>query len=459
MQWEKLFTTERQKENINSQKSLADDLRNSFQRDYDRVIFSSSFRRMQDKTQVFPLPGPTFVHNRLTHSLEVASVGRSLANIIGQALHHKYQFTDTVQSFYLEHFPWVIATACLAHDIGNPPFGHSGEDAIRSFFKNLPPSIKEKLEQELSSEQLEDLQKFEGNSMALRILGQGESLYNSSFNLTLTSIASIVKYPSTAAEGFDKKSGIISRKKAGYFQSEKQFFERLVQTFQLPKVPNTQAVYARHPFVFITEAADDICYRIIDMEDAHRMKIIDKEVIFDLFLPFFADETEPKFRLENIQNNLNKIPSAEEQVAYIRAIWIGWMVSHCSQIFMEQEEALLAGNLQVSLLDLFPEKTKKLIQDIDTFSFNKIYQHSDAVAIELGGYTVLAVVLEELITSILNPTSSKSKKIFKLLDWENLGILKANTLYQQIMLVLDFVAGCTDTFAIDLYKKLRAIGF
>lgn len=458
MQWEKLFTTERQKENINSQKSLTDDLRNSFQRDYDRVIFSSSFRRMQDKTQVFPLPGPTFVHNRLTHSLEVASVGRSLANTIGQALHLKYQFTDSVKSFYLEHFPWVIATACLAHDIGNPPFGHSGEDAIRNFFKNLPAIIKEKLEYELSTEQLEDLQKFEGNSMALRILGQGDSLYNSSFNLTLTSIASIVKYPSTAMEGFDKKSRIISRKKAGYFQSEIQFFERLVQTFQIPKVPNTQSVYARHPFVFITEAADDICYRIIDMEDAHRMKIIDKEVIFDLFLPFFAEEAEPKFRLENIQKNLNKIAGAEEQVAYIRAIWIGWMVSHCSQLFMEQEETMLAGNLQVSLLDLFPENTKKQIQKIDDYSFKKIYQHSDAVAIELGGYTVLSVVLEELIASILNPSSAKSKKIFKLLDWENLGILNASTYYQQLMLVLDFVTGCTDSFAIDLYKKLRAIG-
>lgn len=459
MNWEQLFTTQRQKESVHPELKKEPDIRNSFQRDYDRIVFSGPFRRMQDKTQVFPLPGPIFVHNRLTHSMEVASVGRSLASLIGQGLCARHAFSGQVHTFYSQHLSWVIAAACLAHDIGNPPFGHSGEDAIRTFFREMPANIAAFVEQHISAEQLADLQHFEGNSMAFRILAQEQSLYNGGFNLTLTTIASMIKYPSSSLEGFNKSSGNISRKKSGYFQSEKPVFEKIAHTFSLPIIRGTGSVYARHPFVFLTEAADDICYRVIDMEDAHRLHIIDKQTIFDLFLPFFSEEKDTVFERKKIEQTLRKITSSEEQVAYIRATWINWMVHHCARFFMEKEEALLEGRLNQPLIDLFPGNILELLQDIDQFSFQKIYQYPSSVEIELGGYTILAVLLEELLKAVFHPQLPKSQKIYRLLSWQESRLNEINDTYLKVMFILDFVTGCTDSYAMDLYKKLRAIAY
>ncbi|MGN6568192.1 MAG: dGTP triphosphohydrolase, partial [Flavipsychrobacter sp.] len=240
----------------------SDQVRTAFLRDYDRIIFSSAFRRLQNKTQVFPLPGAVFVHNRLTHSLEVASVGRSFGKAVGDELAKRYGTNEAehFSEFYKYELPSVIAAACLAHDIGNPPFGHSGEDAIRTYFKELEGDTRTMLEDHLSANQLKDFEKFEGNSNALRVLTHS---YNEKeaggYKLTYSTLAAIVKYPSSSTEGFNKNTGLIATKKSGFFDGEIETYRSIAGTLGIPKKEEYEHVYARHPFVYLTEAADDIC--------------------------------------------------------------------------------------------------------------------------------------------------------------------------------------------------------
>ena len=293
MNWQSLYSAKRtgdpQRKDANP-----DQLRTSFLRDYDRIIFSSAFRRLQNKTQVFPLPGAVFVHNRLTHSLEVASVGRSLGKVVGDAIARKYASeSEHFTEFYKYELPSVVAAACLAHDIGNPPFGHSGEDAIRTYFKELQGETKTMIHDALTDNQLKDMERFEGNSNALRILTNNFNEADLGGNkLTYATLASIVKYPCSSSEGFNKKTGSISTKKSGFFDSETDIYTDIANTLGIPKKDGFQHVYARHPFVYLTEAADDICYRIIDMEDAHRLQIVSIDKIRELFYTFFAREKE-----------------------------------------------------------------------------------------------------------------------------------------------------------------------
>ncbi|HXO76289.1 MAG TPA: dNTP triphosphohydrolase, partial [Puia sp.] len=254
-------------------------VRTSFLRDYDRIIFSSAFRRLQNKTQVFPLPGPVFVHNRLTHSLEVASVGRSLGKAIGDAIGDKYAgIGEDFKEFYKYELPSVIAAGCLAHDIGNPPFGHSGEDAIRNFFRELTGEGKRRFETELSPNQQRDFLYFEGNANAFRTLTHNfNERALGGFRLTYATLASIVKYPSDSEHGFNKQRLIT--KKSGFFDSEINTYKTIAKELGIPQVESGKNVFARHPFVYLVEAADDICYRVIDFEDAHRLNIISIETI------------------------------------------------------------------------------------------------------------------------------------------------------------------------------------
>src|SRR5579871_4628985 len=291
MDWKSLYTAQRTGGSKRTNAST-DVVRNSFQRDYDRIIFSSAFRRLQNKTQVFPLPGAIFVHNRLTHSLEVASVGRSLGKAVGEMIAAKYPSEgDEFTEFYRHELASVIASACLAHDIGNPPFGHSGEDAIRSFFTSLEGDTRKIIHDALNPNQVRDFEFFEGNSNAFRTLTHSfNEPEPGGYKLTYTTLASLVKYPCSSAEGFNKKSGLIATKKSGFFASEKDIYDKIASQLNIPKIAGYEQVYARHPFVYLTEAADDICYRVIDLEDAHRLHIISLETFMDMFLPFFDNE-------------------------------------------------------------------------------------------------------------------------------------------------------------------------
>ena len=459
MNWASLYTTRRTGDK-EGKIANPDKVRNSFQRDYDRIIFSSAFRRLQNKTQVFPLPGAIFVHNRLTHSLEVASVGRSLGKAAGQSIAEKYGHNESEEfrEFYLHELASVISSACLAHDIGNPPFGHSGEDAIRSFFEGMEGEMKERVTKALTPAQLSDFTKFEGNSNALRILTHNfDEPEQGGYRLTYTTLASLVKYPSTSIEGFNKKSGLIATKKSGFFDSELDTYRSIAQVLQLPLKEGHDNVYARHPFVYLTEAADDICYRVIDLEDAHRLHIITLEKFKELFLPFFEHEPERHNTRAYIEGKMANIKDDNQKVQYIRARWINLMIDKLSAAFMAHEEALLAGTLEVDLLKCLPPVQHELIERINDFSVKKIYNYKAVVEIEIAGYNVIGGLLREFVHAVLNPDHTKSKKILKLVSPQFPVAPKEQNLYRDIQSLVDFIGGMTDLYAIDIYRKITGI--
>jgi dGTPase len=435
-----------------------DQVRNSFLRDYDRIIFSSAFRRLQNKTQVFPLPGAVFVHNRLTHSLEVASVGRSLGKAVGDAIANKYGEDENFIEFYKYELPSVIAAACLAHDIGNPPFGHSGEDAIRTYFSELDGEHKQIIHDSLTENQLKDFEKFEGNSNAFRVLTNNfNEIDPGGYRLTYATLASIVKYPCASIEGFNKKTGLISTKKSGFFDSERDIFEHIASELEIPKKTGYQHVYARHPFVYLTEAADDICYRIIDMEDAHRLHILSLQTIKDLFYPFFANEQNQYNSLGYIEKKVDKLNDDNQKVQFIRAKWIGLMTEKLSAAFTENETALLAGNLESDLMKCLPAYEQQLITAINDFSYKYIYNYKSVVEIEIAGYNVIGGLLKEFVQAVLNASQPKSAKLLQLVSRQFPLKLTSGSLYNDIQSIVDFISGMTDLYAIDIYRKITGI--
>lgn len=457
MKWQSLYSARRTGD-TDIKSGNPDSVRTSFLRDYDRIIFSSAFRRLQNKTQVFPLPGSVFVHNRLTHSLEVASVGRSLGKAVGDAIAQKNNNeTDEFREFYKYELPSVIAAACLAHDIGNPPFGHSGEDAIRTFFRELDGDAKNILHDSLSNNQLKDFECFEGNANAFRTLTNNfNETEPGGYRLTYSTLASIVKYPCSSAEGFNKGTGLISTKKSGFFDAELPLFEQMAATFELPKVSGFNHVYARHPFVYLTEAADDICYRIIDMEDAHRLQIVSLDTIKQLFYPFFEKESGYD-GIDYVSRKVDSLIDDNQKVQFIRAKWIGLMVGKLSELFMQNEEQLLNGTLQQDLLSCLPPEYTELIKNINTYSYSHIYNYKSVVEIEIAGYNLIGGLLKEFIKAVLNPSHSKSAKVIQLVSKQFPITQQKENLYSDIQSVVDFIAGMTDLYAIELYRKITGI--
>jgi dGTPase len=458
MQWKQLFSNK--KGRATEAAIRPEQLRTTYIRDYDRIVFSSAFRRLQNKTQVFPLPGPAFVHNRLTHSLEVASVGRSLGTAVGQIIAHEFGKNESTsfQEFYKYELSSVIAAACLAHDIGNPPFGHSGEDAIRSYFESMSAAQQRIFTENLTPNQWSDFTKFEGNSNAFRILTHPFAEAASAYNITKTTLASIVKYPSTSIEGFDKASGLISKKKSGYFDSELATWEAIAMELGIPKIgthPDSK-VYARHPFVFLTEAADDICYRVIDLEDAHRLGIVSLEKFESLFLPFF-DDALAYYNHERVQSKMKEIQDPNQKAQYLRAVWIGRMIELCTQCFIDLAPKLLAGNVQQSLIDLLPSQYVALLKEIDTFSYEVIYQHRNVVEIEIAGFQVIGDLLKMFVDALLQPETARAQKVLQLVPAQFPINKKEKSLYHNLQSVTDFISGMTDLYAIDLYRRITGI--
>ncbi len=433
-------------------------MRNDFQRDYDRIIFSSAFRRLQNKTQVFPLPGAIFVHNRLTHSLEVASVGRSLGKAVGEQIAAKYKDEgDDFREFYRHELASVIASACLAHDIGNPPFGHSGEDAIRTFFRGLEGDTKTIIHDALSENQRSDFERFEGNSNALRVLTHSfNEPEPGGYRLTYSTLASLVKYPSASIEGFNKISGLIATKKAGFFESELNTYRHIAMALHIPPKKGFEHVFARHPFVYLTEAADDICYRVIDLEDAHRLHLIQLNTFMDMFLPFFDQEAGYSSR-SYLEKKLANINDDNQKVQYIRARWIGLMIDKLAKTFMALEEVLLNGTLEKDLLSCLSKDDHKLIERINDFSVKHIYNYRAVVEIEIAGYNVIGGLLKEFVHAVLHPDESKSRKIIKLVSSQFPILHDGKNVYHDLQSVVDFIAGMTDLYAIDLYRKITGI--
>jgi dGTPase len=434
------------------------DRRTSFLRDYDRIIFSSAFRRLQNKTQVFPLPGAVFVHNRLTHSLEVASVGRSIGKAVGDAIAERWANEgEDFREFYKYELPSVIAAGCLAHDIGNPPFGHSGEDAIRNFFRGLEGEGGRRFKEELTSNQQRDFLFFEGNANAFRTLTHHFSEKTpGGFRLTYATLASIIKYPADSLNGFNKQQ--LATKKSGFFDSEIGTYEAIAAELGIPRLHAEKHIYARHPFVYLVEAADDICYRVIDFEDAHRLNIISIDTIKELFLSFF-DEEEGYDARDRVERVFHEINDDNQKVQFLRAKLINLLIHRVRDVFMRNEELLLEGKLEKSLIDYLPGREVALIKKIDAYSVQHIYNHRSVVEIEIAGYNVIGGMLKEFFGAVLQPRNAKSEKLLQLVP-KQFGIAgEEGSLYRDIQSVVDFISGMTDLYAVDLYRKITGMVF
>jgi dGTPase len=434
MEWDRLLSTLRfGQEHLREYRRHA---RTEFQRDYDRLIFSSPFRRLQNKTQVFPLPGSVFVHNRLTHSLEVACVGRSLANNAAAFLADKYVGEEWVTK--LQSLDDIVATACLAHDLGNPPFGHSGERAITSYFRE---GNGQKYHELLTDRQWSDLIHYEGNANAFRLLSHRfNGRREGGFALTYSALASIVKYPyaSTYAGGSPK---------FGYFQSEEESFRRVMDELGVLALDDSRERYCRHPLVFLVEAADDICYQIMDIEDAHRLKLLTTAETFELLLAYFTDE-----RRENIERHLSLVSDPNEQVSYLRSCAIGTLVYECSEAFCQHEDEIMHGRFMTPLIKLISDIPAKAYKLCSRTAYAKIYNSSDVVDIEVAGHQIISVLLDKMLDAVIHPEKSYSRLLLDRIpaQYET----RAEDAYTRILAILDYISGMTDVYALDLYRKI-----
>lgn len=439
MQWHRLLSTYR-----TGQKTItkSDPSRSAFEQDYDRIIFSQPFRRLQDKTQVHPLPEHDFVHTRLTHSLEVSSVGRSLGKTVGEVIMKRHK--ELKENYSLYDFGAIVAAASLAHDLGNPPFGHAGEDAISDFFLNHPQGLSFK--DKVNEEEWTDLTKFEGNAQGFRILNKNQY----GLKLTFATLGAFTKYPCPAYFPARDRSR-RSQKKFGFFQSEKEIFREVAQQLNLNSVADY--VSGRHPLAFLVEAADDICYSIIDLEDGCNLGLVSYEHAKSLFEGVITKGRSKLGKLDQLTNQ-------QEKIGFLRALAIGDLMDECSTSFMDHEEAILNGTFDTALADNCP--SKQGLKEIIKISVEKIYRARQVVEIEAAGHEVLPGLLEEFTTAGLylmnHTTSRKYQNLQQLLPIDIRMAIELNpTPYNMLRNVLDFVSGLTDRHALSLYRKIKGI--
>lgn len=436
MNWRQLLSNKRF--GLEELHELRKDDRSEFQRDYDRLIFSAPFRRLQNKTQVFPLPGSIFVHNRLTHSLEVSCVGRSLGNSAATQLLAKH---PDLSDSHLSEIASIVSAACLAHDLGNPPFGHSGEKAISTYFSegkglNLKPL--------LSSMEWDDLIHFEGNANAFRLLThQFLGRRKGGFVMTYSTLASIVKYP-YSSQLCGKKS------KFGFFISEEEDFIKIANELGIKRLnkEGEPTKYARHPLVFLVEAADDICYQMMDIEDAHKLKLLTTKEAKELYELFLDEE-----KIERAKKIYEFVSDSNEQIAYLRATVIGILIQACTQVFVENEEKILEGKFEGALVKHIDLPLKQAYEECSRIAVKKIYRSRDVLDIELAGFHVISTLLELMIDAVQSPEKAYSELLINRVS--NQYDIHSPTLYGKIQAVLDYISGMTDVYALDLFRKIK----
>ena len=453
MNWQNCISDQR---TGSSSKKEDNGYRHNYQRDFDRLIFSSAFRRLQGKTQVFPLPGNTFVHNRLTHSLETSSVGRSLGEIVGNHIaEHVPDLSDGDKEFYKYQLKSVIAAACLAHDVGNPAFGHSGEAAISNYFEKFSDEVIEgkSLRDHCTSEEWEDLINFEGNANAIRILSRqyaGKS--RGGLRLTYTTLASLLKYPCASNETNKKYK---HRKKYGFFRSDQKVYEEITSMTNMVKDDKAKNCYFRHPFVYLTEAADDICYLVIDMEDAHRINILDRSQVQDSLLSIIGEVKGPA-EGQNLRAYCDNISDDNEAVSFLRAMTINTLVNRAAEIFISNMDDILVGRFTSTLIDVI-SKNCPAIDKVIELSVDKIYNHESVVEIEIAGYNVMSELLQMYIPTVLkSERGTFEKKVLRLMP-DQYKINPSQSSYEKMMLVIDHISGMTDGYATELYRKVKGI--
>ncbi len=422
------------------------DYRTNFQKDFDRLIFSASFRRLQDKTQVFPLAQTDYVRTRLTHSLEVSSVCRSLGTLLGEHL-LRSRYIDNLTSADLGA---ILAAGALAHDIGNPPFGHAGEEAISRFFKRNPVGIA--AIKEMQPEEQADLLAFEGNAQAFRVLTKLQNVDNvGGLQLSLPVLASIMKYP--CASSHKPQVQHIAFKKYNYFQSEKSLFTAVADQCGMKRYEGLEGVWYRHPLTYLLEAADDICYHLVDLEDAYRLKLISGEEITH-FLERLVTVTRPLPKAK-----LATLGRTKDRVEYLRAFAIGLLIDQVMMAFIANEQAILDGILVKPLLDLIPEAD--VLQEIKSYSQANIYHSDSVLKVGIAGFKVIDSLLEAFVDAVEqgNGGGSRSKMLLKFLPdqfFEKNRAISENP-YLRVQSITDFVSGMTDRYAVKVFKMITGV--
>lgn len=437
MNWQQLLSSQRigQKQSVTSESS-----RSAFEQDYDRIIFSHPFRKLQDKTQVHPLPEHDFVHTRLTHSLEVSSVGRSLGKRVGEVILQRHR--ELSPDISLFDFGAIVAAASLAHDLGNPPFGHAGEDAISDFFVHHP--IGQSFKEKVSEAEWNDLIKFEGNAQGFRILNKNQY----GLKLSSATLGAFTKYPCPALFPQRDKSK-RSQKKFGFFQSEKKIFSEVAQQLELIKV-NSDA-FVRHPLAFLVEAADDICYSIIDLEDGCSLNLVSYEEAKTLFESLI---TKNRSKLGKLQS----LNSKQEKIGYLRALAIGDLMDECCSLFLDSETDILSGKFDQALADHC--SSRDALSQIIKISIEKIYRARQVVEIEATGHEVLPGLLEEFLHAGIQLAEKKASRKYSnlsLLLPEDIrwNIQQGVSTYNLVRTIIDFVSGLTDRHAISLFRIIK----
>jgi dGTPase len=441
MEWKQLISNKRLGQE--QRHTERHDDRSEFKRDYDRLIFSAPFRRLQNKTQVFPLPGSVFVHNRLTHSLEVASVGMSLGNDVAQRLIE--QRHPELRGTLFEEIGQIVSTACLAHDLGNPPFGHSGEKAIQTFFTEGPGRA---LRQQVSPAFWDDITHFEGNANAFRLLThQFKGRRPGGFVMCYSTIASIVKYP-FASSAASKKG------KFGFFQSEQETYKRIADEMGIICVskPGEPLRYVRHPLVYLVEAADDICYEIMDLEDAHKLKIITFEQTQRLMLDFFDEETQQHI-MQRIESE--QLTDKNEQIVYLRACVIGKLENECVNTFIEHEAEILGGTFTGSLVDHISPLQREAYRRCAEVSVQHIYRSRPVLDVELSGYKIMETLMQQMVEAVMHPDRYYSQQLIGRVSSQY--HIDDPDLEVRLMAVIDYISGMTDVYALDVYQKINGI--
>lgn len=446
MNWEQLLSNKRLGLE-NAYQGRKDD-RTEFQRDYDRLIFSAPFRRLQNKTQVFPLPGSVFVHNRLTHSLEVSSVGRSLGNDSARLLLERHpELADT----HITELGAIVSAACLAHDLGNPPFGHSGEKAIATYFSEgkgqwLKDYVCPDTGDRLTPIQWNDLTHFEGNANAFRLLTHHFlGRRKGGFVMTYSTLASIVKYPYAS-------SLAGAHQKFGFFQSEAADYYKIADELGIIRreTSDGELRFARYPLVYLVEAADDICYEIMDIEDAHKLKILSDEETQALLLAFFGEE-----RRRKIVENMKILTDVNEQIVYLRSCVIGCLERECVQAFVANEEQILNGTFRGTLIQNISETPRRAYEACEQTAYARIYHSKDVVDIELAGFQVITTLTDLMIEAVTHPEKTYSQLLINRVSAQY--DIRATALYDRVMAVLDYISGMTDVYALDLYRKINGM--
>lgn len=445
MNWPQLLCADRLGRSKPGRREAA---RSDFQRDSDRIIFSSAFRRLQDKTQVFPLAENDFARTRLTHSLEVASVGRSLGSRVGAEICARHHLGN--EGLHPSDFGAIVHAAALGHDLGNPPFGHSGEDAIQHWFRSDSPHAKE-ARKGLSPAETADIERYEGNAQGFRILTRLQMPDNSGgLQLTYAMLGAFTKYPHASLIGAVPHDG-TSLKKFGYFQSEREHFAEVARHCAL--LPRGAGCWARHPLAFLVEAADDICYRLVDFEDGARLGHLAYGEVRDAFLAILPASRHPR--------DLTGMSSNKAAIEMLRAMAIGECLSQCTTLFLDHEGEMLAGTFDTPLVDLIPAAAA--LATIQAHSRRTIYATDRGVQIEIAGYEVLGGLLDVFVSAMNDlaangdEASRRSRKLASQLPVECVRAAREAGPYERLMRLLDFVSGMTDSYAVGLYRRVKGI--